>query len=167
MLSGTPISLGSSDIVVGTLTIPFASITGLGPALSSSLSSAVASTSGGSSESTASTTQSGGKLHRSAAGELKVLGSAVILWLVLIALIISMERDDLQRFKYQSLKLYGNRQQRGIFLQCLTVFLGSFLVWMKYSSRLSMQRYFPSILIKALTNINSPAPFYCSLNLHH
>ncbi|KAL9073099.1 MAG: hypothetical protein Q9161_003153 [Pseudevernia consocians] len=85
-LSGTAISLGSSDIVIGASTIPFASVTGLGAALSSGLVTG-ASASGGGLGPTA--TSTGGKnSHVSAAGHLKVKGKMGMVWLAIVALVI-------------------------------------------------------------------------------
>ncbi|CAD6584029.1 MAG: hypothetical protein ASARMPRED_001582 [Alectoria sarmentosa] len=87
-VSGTPISLGSSDIVIGTRTIPIASITGLGPALSSGLSTTASAIASGDSSGPTLSSQSRKSSRQSVAGHLKVLGNTVIAWLVLIALVI-------------------------------------------------------------------------------
>ena len=85
-VSGTTISLGSSDMIIGTRTIPIASISGLGSALSSGLSTGVSTETSGST----STNQSGKSSHQSAAGQLKALRSAAVVWpALLIALTVS------------------------------------------------------------------------------
>ncbi|CAD6594120.1 MAG: hypothetical protein ASARMPREDX12_008151, partial [Alectoria sarmentosa] len=62
-VSGTPISLGSSDIVIGTRTIPIASVTGLGPALSSGLSTTASAIASGDSSGPTLSSQSGKSSH--------------------------------------------------------------------------------------------------------
>lgn len=87
-VSGTPISLGSLDIVIGTRTISIASITGLGPALSSGLSITASAIASGDSSGPTLSSQSGKSSHQSAAGQLRISENTVIAWLVLVALVI-------------------------------------------------------------------------------
>ena len=88
-VSGTTISLGRSDIVIGTSIVPFASITGLGAALSSGLVPTFTDASGvgsGSSVTNPSTIES----HRSAGGKCGRKVEMVMVWFVMIAVFIAM-----------------------------------------------------------------------------
>ncbi|KAF6236890.1 hypothetical protein HO173_005181 [Letharia columbiana] len=87
-VSGTAISLGSSDLVVGTSTVPFASVTGLGPALASGLDTVAGASGGGVGPDATSTSAKGS--HRSAAGQLKMRNLTAMVWLAIVALITSV-----------------------------------------------------------------------------
>ena len=88
-VSGTTISLGRSDIVIGTSTVPFASITGLGAALSSGLVPTVTDAPGLGSGSTA-TTLSANKPPHSDGGDSGRNVDVVMVWLVTIAFFIAI-----------------------------------------------------------------------------
>ena len=88
-VSGTTISLGRSDIVIGTSTVPFASITGLGAALSSGLVPIVSSAPGAGSGPIAKAT-SAKESHQSSGGESGRKVGMVMVWLVIIAVFIAM-----------------------------------------------------------------------------
>lgn len=86
-LSGTAISLGSSDIVIGATTIPFASITGLGSALSSGLSTLTTASGAGFRPSPTSTSAT--ETPHSAAGQLQMARSKLVVSVVMIALTVA------------------------------------------------------------------------------
>ena len=88
-LSGTAISLGSSEIVIGASTIPFASVTGLGAALSSGLPTVGSTSSVGFGPTLTGTASTKGS-HQSAAGQLRIPGKMVMVWLAMIALTIAV-----------------------------------------------------------------------------
>lgn len=87
-LSGTAISLDSSDIVIGASTIPFASVTRLGAALSSGL--ATLPTGSGSGSGPTATSTGVKEAHRWAAGRLRPSEVIVEVWLILIIIAITM-----------------------------------------------------------------------------
>ena len=89
MLSGMTISLGSSDIVMGTNTILFASVTGLGAALSSGLPTVVSASGGGFRPIPTST--SAQYTHQPAAGQLRTeTNQSMMMWFSIIALTIAV-----------------------------------------------------------------------------